>query len=195
MTLLRRLLVSVVVTGVLVLATAEGAAAHAGVGLTVNDDGGGNLSVDVVWLDGHPVTEAIAGTLSATSSTAQVTPVALSRIPGRPTIVYDKSLPAGTWQVTIDVALPGVGHCEAAVTVPSATPGRTRCGEPAVVGTTAAPAAPGQGWPAWATVVVVLLALGGVAVVWWGRRTATSRAAGPRSSPSGSPRRSSVVRR
>ena len=88
------------------------AQAHAGLALTVNDDGRGNVSVDVAWADGHPVTEPIAGTLLATGA-EQVGPSALTRLPGTSTLVYGQPLPPGTWQVVVDVALPAIGRCAA----------------------------------------------------------------------------------
>jgi hypothetical protein len=102
--------------------------AHAGLVLTVNDEGRGNVSVDVAWADGHPVTETIAGTLMATGA-AQVGPSPLTRLPGGSTLVHPRPLPPGTWQVTVDVALPAIGRCAAPVTVggAAAKPGTTRC--------------------------------------------------------------------
>ena len=104
------------------------AQAHAGLALTVNDDGHGNVSVDVAWADGHPVTETIAGTLMATGD-VQVGPAPLTRLPGTYTLVYPRPLPEGTWQVVVDVALPAIGRCAAPVTVggAAAKPGTTRC--------------------------------------------------------------------
>jgi hypothetical protein len=109
------------------------AAAHATVALTVNTDGRGSVSVDVAWSDGHPVTEPMAATMIATPVTATgaagVGPVALTRLPGQPTVVYSGTLAAGEWRVTVDTALPGVGHCEAVVRVdPAGTPASTPCG-------------------------------------------------------------------
>ncbi|MCW6008290.1 hypothetical protein K1W54_27660, partial [Micromonospora sp. CPCC 205371] len=107
--------------------------AHATVALTINTDGRGSVSVDVAWSDGHPVTEPMAATMIATpttaSGTAGVGPVALTRLPGRPTVVYSGTLTAGEWRVTVDTALPGIGHCEAVVRVdPAGAPASTRCG-------------------------------------------------------------------
>lgn len=108
------------------------AVAHATVALTVNTDGRGSVSVDVAWSDGHPVTEPMAATMTAVPNTAGVAgvgPVALTRLPGRPTVVYSGTLPTGQWRVTVDTALPGIGHCEAVVRVdPAGAPASTRCG-------------------------------------------------------------------
>jgi hypothetical protein len=58
--------------------------------------------------------------------------VPLAHLDGTPTAVYQGALPPGEWQVTVDAALPAVGHCVATVRVSAAggTPGSTRCGEP-----------------------------------------------------------------
>jgi hypothetical protein len=164
----------------LLLGTAAPARAHATVALTVNNDGRGAVSVDVAWSDGHPVTEAVAGTLIAVSSAgAQVGPAPLSRTTGGSTVVYDGALPPGTWQVTVDLALPGLGHCVAEVFVAPGTeqprPGTQRCGEtkpPA-----AAPASPAS--PPSSVPVVLLfavaaaIALGTATAILLRRRSST----------------------
>ncbi len=129
----------------LLLGTAAPARAHATVVLTVHHDGRGAVSVDVAWSDGHPVTEAVAGTLIAVSAAgAQVGPEPLSGAAGGATVRYDGVLQPGTWQVTVDLALPGLGHCEAEVLVAPGTgpptPGTQRCGE--IQPPVAKPAAP-----------------------------------------------------
>ncbi|MEJ3747949.1 hypothetical protein WEI85_32250 [Actinomycetes bacterium KLBMP 9797] len=153
-----RLLIVVVVTAAALLGGSGAAAAHATVQLTVHSDGRGSVSVDVVWADGHPVTEPVAATMTAVAAVAPtavaatasaasaVGPVALTRLPGRPTVVYGGTLPAGEWRITVDTALPGIGHCEAVVRVGGADsrPSSTRCGTPAPAPTAAA-AAPGGG--------------------------------------------------
>lgn len=136
------------------LATAAPAAAHGSLVLTVNDDGKGSVSVDVLWSDGHPVTDPLAGTLTAMSATgAQVGPAALTRLPDQSAVVYDGTLKPGSWTVTVDVALPGIGHCAALVTVaPKGEPHSTRCGNtspPSAAPTVAAPRSGGDGGPPW----------------------------------------------
>ncbi|UQU62591.1 hypothetical protein COUCH_26630 [Couchioplanes caeruleus] len=124
----------VLAAALIAVGTAAPAQAHAGIVLTVIDDGRGSVSVDLLWADGHPVTGPVAGTLVAVSAAgAQVGPSALARLEGTSTAVYEGTLPDGDWQVTIDVAAPGIGHCAAPVAVQRAGPGRpgsTRCGEP-----------------------------------------------------------------
>jgi hypothetical protein len=126
-------LLALTAAAVAVFADVAPAAAHAGLVLTVNDDGRGNVAADVTWADGHPVTEPVAGILTAVSKAgAQVGPAQLTRLPDQPTVVYDGTLKPGSWLVTVDLALPGIGHCAAAVTVAAggavAKPGSTRCG-------------------------------------------------------------------
>ena len=147
--MLRRLLragavaAAAALTGILVLPPpAEG---HAGMVLTLRDDGRGSLSVDVAWDDGHPVTEPIAATLTATSAAGTIGPVALRRLAGLPTVVYEGVLPAGTWEVVVDAALPGIGHCAATVTVglSPAPPGATTCGNASEAAAVATPPSSG----------------------------------------------------
>lgn len=146
---------------------------HAALALTVNDDGHGNVSVDVAWADGHPVTETIAGTLLAMGS-AQVGPAPLTRLPGGSTLVHSEPLPPGTWQVTVDVALPAIGRCAAPVTVgDAAQPGTTRCvpsADPVAAPAVAAPPEPADPFP-WFPVTGVLVAAAVVAAVVRARRS------------------------
>ena len=136
---------TLIVAAIVILAacgTPTAAQAHSTVSLTINHDGRGSISVDVTWADEHPVTGTVAATMMAVSPTArQVGPVALTRLPDRSTVVLPGALPAGRWQVVVDVAVPGIGHCEASVEVatPAATASSTRCAEP-----TPAAGAPGQ---------------------------------------------------
>jgi hypothetical protein len=184
----RRLLTAVAIVAAAVAVPAP-AQAHAGLTLVVNHDGRGSVSVDVAWADGHPVTEPIAGTLLGIGpGGAQVGPVALTRLPGTATVIYEGALPPGSWQVTVDVALPAIGRCAAPVAVAApdraAKPGTTRCASsppPAAAAAAAAPAsAPDPGRPVWLIVLVVVAA--GAAVIagaaWWRRaRVVTARSA------------------
>jgi len=176
---LRRLLRAGVVaaaaalTGILVLPPpAEG---HAGMVLTLRDDGRGSLSVDVAWDDGHPVTEPIAATLTATSAAGNIGPVALRRLAGLPTVVYEGALPVGSWQVIVDAALPGIGHCAATVTV-GASPGPpavTSCGNAAAAATSPAPAGRGVSPTVLVGLIVICLGtLGAVGALLVSRRRA-----------------------
>jgi hypothetical protein len=165
---LRAGLLGVAAAGAFGCAVATPAHAHAGLVLTVDHDGRGNVAVQAVWADGHPVTEPLAATMTAVSAAGgRVGPVALSRLPGEPTVVYPGTLKPGSWQVTVDLAVPGIGHCTAPVTVAStsaaAKPTSTRCGETApaasagtasAVAAAAAPAAGADHRPLWALFAV-----------------------------------------
>ena len=160
MGVLRRLLTAAVAFLAAVAVLPAPAQAHAGLLLVVNDDGRGSVSVDVTWADGHPVTESIAGTLLGFGPAgAQVGPVPLSRLPGTSTVVYQGALRPGSWEVTVDVALPAIGRCAAPVTVAVAgapvKPGVTRCATsaPAAPPAVAAPG-PEPGRPVWLFVVL-----------------------------------------
>jgi hypothetical protein len=192
MSTVRRALTAAVAILAAVVAVPAPAQAHAGLALVVNHDGRGSVSVDVAWADGHPVTEPIAGTLLGTGPDgSQVGPVPLARLRGTSTVTYEGALPPGSWQVTVDVALPAIGRCAAPVIVAAADtpakPGTTRCAAPppaAAAAPAPAPApAPAQdaAWPVWLTVMVVVA---GAAVmiaglVW--RRRASPRPATLRS--------------
>jgi hypothetical protein len=171
----RRLLATAVAILAAAVAVPAPAQAHASLTLVVNDDGRGSVSVDVTWADGHAVTEPIAGTLLAIGADgAQIGPAPLTRLPGASALVYEGALRPGTWQVTVDVAVPAIGHCAAPVIVAAADapakPGVTRCAvspQPA-----AASRAPDSGatWPVGLTVVLVVAGAAAViAAAWWWR--------------------------
>jgi hypothetical protein len=164
------------------LGTGTGASAHTGLVLTVNDDGHGSVAVDVLWADGHPVTEPVAGTMTAFSARgAQVGPAALTRLPDRPTVVYPGALPAGQWQVTVDLALPGIGHCEAPITVAAnGTPHSKQCGTPSSAAPqaaqTAEPAGNGSVLGLAGAAAVIILATGAAIAISRRRRLPTPAA-------------------
>ncbi|MEU8234425.1 hypothetical protein AB0C12_32965 [Actinoplanes sp. NPDC048967] len=170
----RRLLATAAAILAAAVAAPTPALAHASLALMVNNDGRGSMSVDVTWADGHPVAEPIAGTLLAIRTDgAQVGPTPLTRLPGASTLVHEGTLRPGTWQVTVDVALPAIGHCVAPVIVAAADtpaePGTTRCAaspQPAAVSR-----APDSGatWPVGLTVVLAVAGAAAViaAAAWW----------------------------
>ena len=158
----------------LLFGTAAPAQAHAGVVLTVRNDGHGAVAVDIAWSDGHPVTASVAGTLIAISSAGtQVGPDPLSRPAGASPAVYRGTLTPGTWQVTVDLALPGIGHCATDIAVAAraepARPDSVRCGpspQPA-----AAPApAPSRTGPVLLFAAAGVIAVGTAASVLLRRR-------------------------
>ncbi len=167
-------LLALMAAALAVFADVAPAAAHAGLVLTVNDDGRGNVAVNVTWADGHPVTEPVAGMLTAVSTAGvQVGPAPLTRLPDQPTVVYDGTLKPGSWQVTVDLALPGIGHCAAVVTVAAggaaAKPGSTRCGDttPPAPAPVAAPETGGgkPPWPLFGAAGAIVLATAAAVVV------------------------------
>lgn len=176
-TVRRWLLLGLLATVCVLLGTIAPAQAHTSLVLTVNHDGRGSISVDVAWADGHQVTEPMAGTLTAISAQGtQVGPAALTRLPDRPTVVYDGTLKPGTWQVTVDLALPGIGHCAVEVTVAATgTPGSMRCGGPTSAPAVAetAPGGDGVPWPLFGAATAIVLATAAAVVV--ARRRAVSR--------------------
>lgn len=165
------------------------APAHTAVLLTVNHDGRGSISVDVSWADGHPVTGALAATMTAVSPAADpVGPVALVRLPNRPTVVLPGALPAGRWRVVVDAAVPAIGHCEVTVDVGAADagPSATRCGEPAPAtpASTRAARADEPRWPvAWVAVAIMVASGAVLAGLLVHRRGRTRRPTGQLSSP------------
>jgi MYXO-CTERM domain-containing protein len=171
-------LATVLVTVAVLLSTAAPAAAHGSLVLTVNDDGRGSVSVDVLWADGHPVTDPLAGTLTAVSAAgARVGPAPLTRLPDQSAVVYDGTLKPGNWTVTVDLALPGIGHCAAPVTVgPGAKAHSTRCGNtsPPSAAPVAAPQSGGDGppWPLFGAAGAIVLATVAAIVVTRRRRGA-----------------------
>ena len=186
MTAVRRVLTAVALVAAAVAVPAP-AQAHAGLNLVVNHDGRGSVSVDVAWADGHPVTEPIAGTLLGFGpDDEQIGPVPLSRLPGTSTVIYEGALKPGAWQVTVDIAVPAIGHCAASLVVaaPDATaePGTTRCiASPAAPGTSPA-STPGtdSGRPIWLIVLAIFTGCAGVVagLAWWwnvSTRPATTR--------------------
>ena len=100
------------------VACAPHAGAHDGVNVTVHTDGVGGVWATVTWVDGHPVTERVTALMTAISAQGQrVGPEALSAAPAAGMVSYAGTLAAGEWAVSVDVALPAVGHCEATVVV------------------------------------------------------------------------------
>jgi hypothetical protein len=165
-----RLLGPLTTVVLLLLGTVTPAQAHTGLVLTVNDDGRGSVSVDVAWADGHPVSEPMAGTLTAVSARGvQIGPAALTRLPDRPTVVYDGTLKPGTWQVTVDLAVPGIGHCAAEVTVAATgRPGSTRCGNttsPAPAAAAGPASGGGTPWPLFGAATAIVLVTAAAVVV------------------------------
>ncbi|HLL68628.1 MAG TPA: hypothetical protein VK453_23370 [Micromonosporaceae bacterium] len=187
--LLARLALVLAVVGALVLLWVDHAEAHAGIGLTVSVDGQGAVQVAAKWADGHPVTNGLGATLTATSDGGQrVGPVPLRAAGQGPGIVsYTGPLAPGGWSVLVDVGTPGIARCEGRLTVagpdgaapaaapvvcPAANDAAAR-NDPIVAD---AGAGPGRSW-LWAAAI---LGLGAVALllVGWARRSPVRVGAG-----------------
>jgi hypothetical protein len=95
------------------------AQAHQAVDVTISSDGAGQVWITAVWSDGHAVTERLNAIMLAISRDGdRVGPVPLQQVAERPNEArYGQALGAGTWSVTVDVAEPAVGHCDADVQV------------------------------------------------------------------------------
>jgi hypothetical protein len=149
---------------------ARPAQAHDGVDVTVHTDGAGGVWATVTWVDGHPVTERITALITATSAQGQrIGPEAMAAGATTGTVSYAGTLPGGVWAVSVDVALPAVGHCEADVTVDPASPtaNRTQCLSPRPPTPAAAP--PGSsGGAVWlvAAIPVGIAAVIAALAVW-----------------------------
>lgn len=142
MYLRRAAVLSGLMTAVLVLA-ATPASAHGAAAVTIHGDGAGAVWVTAEWSDGHPITDAVAAVLTATSDTGQrIGPMPLRRAAGRPdAVVPPDPLGAGDWQVVVDMAAPALGHCQTTLRVgPGAPATDKRCAPTALPAPTPAPA-------------------------------------------------------
>ena len=113
------------VVALVVLDWSDTARAHDGVYVTVHSDGIGSIWATAVWRDGHLLTEPLVASMFATSDTsARIGPVAMTGRSGQSgAAAYDGTLSAGRWLVVVDVASPGLGHCEASISVSGTSPG------------------------------------------------------------------------
>ncbi len=118
------------------------AQAHDGVRPTLHHDGVGSVWATAVWQDGHAVTEPMLATLSGYSDSGEViSPAALQPLAHQQgTMIRPGLLPAGDWTLTLDIAAPGLGYCQARITIgPGALPGKVLCDpDPAPAPTAAA---------------------------------------------------------
>src|SRR5690348_5793095 len=105
-----------VVLGALVLMLAGwpgSAAAHGGATVTIHGDGHGSVWLTARWADGHPVTDPVRASLSATSAAGSAGPVDLE--PRGDVFAYAGVLADGPWHVLVTVSAPVMGQCEATV--------------------------------------------------------------------------------
>jgi len=156
----------IVAVALVALASIGAARRHGTIGLVIHSDGAGSVWATATWEDGHPVDGPVAATLLAVSETGQrVGPAALTRVAGTGPLVYERALAAGTWRVVVDVAAPGLGHCEASVRIgpaeAPAPPSEMRCLPPTFASIPAAENAEnGDDGPDWVWIAVALALLG-----------------------------------
>jgi hypothetical protein len=139
--------------------------AHGGASVTIHSDGRGSIWITALWQDGHAISESMTVTMTASGGPAPVGPAVLRQTGDeRGTQTYSGTLDPGAWRVSIDLAAPVDGHCQALVQVASASatplPVEVACLVPAS-SPGAAPASPAGGGsltPLWIT-------LGGLAVL------------------------------
>jgi len=156
----------VAVLAIAALSVTGAARRHDTIGLVVHSDGAGSVWAVATWADGHPVDGPVAATLFAVSETGErVGPAALTRVATTGALVYERGLATGTWRVVVDVAAPGIGHCEATVRIGElaspAPPSEARCLPPTIASVPAAESAEnGADGPDWLWIAVGLALLG-----------------------------------
>ncbi|UQA92122.1 hypothetical protein [Streptomyces halobius] len=110
----------------LAVAPAPPASAHGDtidIDIVTTQPADGRVRTVATWEnDKDPVTESIAGTLSAVDVNGRsLGPLKLVPVPGeKATYTTEKALPPGRWKVTVDCGFPDLGHGEATVNVPAA---------------------------------------------------------------------------
>ncbi|GHC40731.1 hypothetical protein [Streptomyces cinnamoneus] len=102
--------------GLLVLGSGTAAHAHGDtIHLTVTGVVAGHPTTKATWEDdGHPVSEKVAGTITATSADGTTLgPWRFVPVPGEPgTFTTSEALPAGQWTLTAQTAFPALGRAE-----------------------------------------------------------------------------------
>lgn len=159
-------LVLVFVAAFAVVAAVPGVAgAHGGATVTVHSDGRGSVWMTAAWQDGHPVTEPMQVSLTATHGAAAVGPVVL-----RPTgdslatQVYDSTLPVGVWQAVVQLGPPVSGRCQANVQVAAVGAAPLPLEVACLIASTASIATNSTGaagFPVWMVAVALVLLAGG----------------------------------
>jgi hypothetical protein len=100
------------------------AQAHEGVNVTLQTDGSGGVWGVVTYADGHAVTGPITAVFLAASpdGAERVGPIALRAEEGQTdgVVRYGGVLEPGQWQVTFDVASPGIASCSMSLTAVAA---------------------------------------------------------------------------
>jgi len=173
---------------VAVLGVAAPAQAHEGVNVTLFTDGSGGVWGVVTYADGHPVAGSINAIMLAVSSddpNKRVGPVSLKTEDGQTDgmVRYGGVLEPGSWQVSFDVASPGLASCAFTITAVAAgsppTPQQKACA--ASFWPTPAPESSEGGGT---SLVVAVVAVGAVLLavaLWIAMRARRDRPGGGRS--------------
>ncbi|MFK8906812.1 hypothetical protein [Streptomyces sp. YS-3] len=181
--------VTATLTGLLLLGSAATAHAHGDtIHLTVTGVSAGHPVTKATWEDdGHPVSEKVAGTLTATSADGtSVGPWRFVPVAGEPgTFTTAEALPAGHWTITAQTAFPALGRGEsqaevapapvaASPTAPSPTAPAAAAPQaatrPAAAARTESDGGPGVGTPLAIGGAALLVAIGGLATFRLRRR-------------------------
>ncbi|GIF50683.1 hypothetical protein DFJ67_4686 [Asanoa ferruginea] len=179
------LLLAAAVALVSALLWSSPAAAHGGAKIAVNSDGRGSVWVSVTSDDGHPYDGFIDASLSAreTDGTA-IAPAKLVQSSAPGTLVYMSTLPAGSWNVTVEFGPPIARTCAASFQVGASNNTQTsNCDAPTPLAASGSAAATkSSSGTAW--LLIGVAAVGGVVVavlaLMLRRRRDTERAAAPR---------------
>ncbi|MEU1075999.1 MULTISPECIES: hypothetical protein [unclassified Streptomyces] len=174
--------VAAALTGLLLLGSTATAHAHGDtIHLTVTGVSAGHPVTRATWEDdGHPVKEAVAGTLTATSvDGTSVGPWRFVPVAGEPgTFTTAEALPAGHWTITAQTAFPALGRAEsqaevAPASVASSPPAAQAVAKPHVAAApdTESDGGPGAGTPLAIGAGVLFVAIAGLAVFRLRRRS------------------------
>ncbi|GIH03316.1 hypothetical protein Rhe02_13830 [Rhizocola hellebori] len=148
---------------VFVLFPATAAQAHRQVRPTVHHDGAGSVWLRLAWEDGHPVAEPGLAMFSGRSDTGEVLgPTAMRSLPhDLATLTLPVTLQAGRWQVTVDIATPGVGYCQTVLMVAAKAPAQAvDCAPPPTTAIALPPPQTRALWP-----ILIALVLGCAALI------------------------------
>ncbi|MEV6551364.1 hypothetical protein AB0M57_22000 [Streptomyces sp. NPDC051597] len=173
--------VAAALTGLFFLGSTATAHAHGDtIHLTVTGVSAGHPVTRATWEDdGHPVKEAVAGTLTATSADGtSVGPWRFVPVAGEPgTFTTAEALPAGHWTLTAQTAFPALGRAESQAEVAPASvappPAAQAVATPRVAAApdTDTDGGPGAGTPLAIGAGVLVVAVAGLAVFRLRRRS------------------------
>jgi hypothetical protein len=177
---------TVIAAVMLLLLMATPAQAHGGASVTIHSDGRGSVWITAQWQDGHAISEPTPVTMTATNAAgASAAPAALRQTGDeRGTQTYGGTLDPGSWRVSIDLAAPVNGHCQALIQVAPSTatpqPTEVACLIAATAASAAGAASPGSSSggslaPLWVTLGALVGAGSAFALILSRRRRRLAR--------------------